>query len=315
MIFLWIVLALVILALAVSYLGFRIACVRGHEYPWEDDAQMQKKIGPSYAALVKGGVDWLRQQRPRDLYLTSYDGLRLHARWVPADCPRGTVILFHGWRSSIVGDFSPSMPVYHDLGFNLLLVDQRAQNGSAGRYITFGVRESRDARPWVELHNREFGPEPVFLGGVSMGATTVLMAAGGPLPENVRGIMADCGFSSPWEIMAAVAKHRAHLPAFPMLYLVNFWCRLLAGFDGKEGSTVQAMARNRLPVFFAHGQADNFVPWAMTQAAYDAADCEKELLLVPGAGHGRSYLVDQERYLQMLERFLNRNLPANAIPR
>lgn len=148
-----------------------------------------------------------------------------------------------------------------------------------------------------------------------MGATTVLMAAGGPLPENVRGIMADCGFSSPWEIMAAVAKHRAHLPAFPMLYLVNFWCRLLAGFDGKEGSTVQAMARNRLPVFFAHGQADNFVPWAMTQAAYDAADCEKELLLVPGAGHGRSYLVDQERYLQMLERFLNRNLPANAIPR
>ena len=75
------------------------------------------------------------------------------------------------------------------------------------------------------------------------------------------------------------------------------------------------MALNRLPVFFAHGQADNFVPWAMTQAAYDAADCEKELLLVPGAGHGRSYLVDQERYLQMLERFLNRNLPANAIPR
>ena len=134
MIFLWIVLALVILALAVSYLGFRIACVRGHEYPWEDDAQMQKKIGPSYAALVKGGVDWLRQQRPRDLYLTSYDGLRLHARWVPADCPRGTVILFHGWRSSIVGDFSPSMPVYHDLGFNLLLVDQRAQTGSPGRY-------------------------------------------------------------------------------------------------------------------------------------------------------------------------------------
>ena len=97
MIFLWIVLALVILALAVSYLGFRIACVRGHEYPWEDDAQMQKKIGPSYAALVKGGVDWLRQQRPRDLYLTSYDGLRLHARWVPADCPRGTVSLIRNF--------------------------------------------------------------------------------------------------------------------------------------------------------------------------------------------------------------------------
>lgn len=76
---------------------------------------------------MKDGVDWLRQQQPRDLYLTSYDGLRLHARWVPAAQARGTVILFHGWRSSIVGDFSPSMPVYHNLGFNLLLVDQRAR--------------------------------------------------------------------------------------------------------------------------------------------------------------------------------------------
>ena len=175
--------------------------------------------------------------------------------------------------------------------------------------MTFCVRESQDVRSWIALDNPEFGPEPVILGGVSMGATTVLMAAGGPLPENVRGIMADCGFSSPWEILAAVAKRRAHLPAFPLLYLVNFWCRLLAGFDGKEASTVQAMSRNRLPVFLAHGQADDFVPWTMTQAAYDAAPCEKELLLVPGAGHGRSYLVDRERYLQMLENFLNRNLP------
>ncbi len=98
---------------------------------------MEKKLGPSHAALVKDGVDWLRRQQPRDLYLTSYDGLRLHARWVPAEHPKGTVVLFHGWRSSIVGDLRPSMPAYHDLGFHLLLVDQRGQNGSEGKYITF----------------------------------------------------------------------------------------------------------------------------------------------------------------------------------
>ena len=84
MIVLWIILALCLLAMVGSYLVFRIACVRGHEYPWEDNDALRKKIGPSYAALVKDGVDWLRQQQPRDLYLTSYDGLRLHARWVPA---------------------------------------------------------------------------------------------------------------------------------------------------------------------------------------------------------------------------------------
>ena len=140
----------------------------------------------------------------------------------------------------------------------------------------------------MELHNREFGPWPVFLGGISMGATTVLLSAGEALPENVRGIVADCGFSSPWEIMAAVGRARVHLPPFPVLYLVKFWCRLLGGFDVKENSTTRAMQRNRLPVFLVHGEADHFVPCAMTQAAYDAAVCEKELLLVPGAGHGRS---------------------------
>ena len=306
---LWIVLAVCLVLIAASYGVFRLACVRGREYPWEDEAVMEKKLGPSHAALVKDDVDWLRRQQPRDLYLTSYDGLRLHARWVPAEHPKGTVVLFHGWRSSIVGDFSPSMPAYHDLGFHLLLVDQRGQNGSEGKYITFGIRESRDVRPWVELHNREFGPWPVFLGGISMGATTVLLSAGESLPENVRGIVADCGFSSPWEIMAAVGREKVHLPPFPVLYLVKFWCRLLGGFDVKENSTTRAMQRNRLPVFLVHGEADHFVPCAMTQAAYDAAVCEKELLLVPGAGHGRSYLVDREQYMEKLEAFLMRNLP------
>lgn len=309
MIGLWIFLGFCVLLLLAGYLVFRIACVRGHEYPWEDNEAMQKKIGPSYAALIRDGVDWLHAHNPRDVYLDSYDGLKLHARWIPAKEARGTIILFHGWRSSIVGDFSPILPVYHAWRFNLLLVDQRSHNGSTGRYITFGIRESRDVAPWVEFHNREFGDFPVFLGGISMGATTILMASGGFLPANVRGLVADCGFSSPWDIMKEVGRTRAHLPPFPILYLANFWCRLAAGFDAREDSTLRAMKSNRLPILFIHGQADHFVPCTMTQAAYEAAMCEKELILVPGAAHGRSYLVDGPRCRAALERFLERNLP------
>ena len=154
------------------------------------------------------------------------------------------------------------------------------------------------------MHNQTFGPYPVILGGVSMGATTVLMAAGRKLPDNVRGVIADCGFTSPWEIMAAVGRARAHLPAFPLLYLVRVWCRCLGKFDPQAYSTRQAMAGCSLPVFFAHGQADSFVPCWMSQAAYDAAHCPKTLLLVPGAEHGRSFLVDRERYLSMVDNFL-----------
>lgn len=308
MIALWIVLALAAALLAASYIVFSIACVRDKGYPWEDHEAMVKKVGKSYADIIKGGVTWLRRQEPEDLYLTSEDGLKLHARWVPAKNPKGTVILFHGWRSSVVGDFSPSMPEYRKRGFNLLLVDQRAQNGSEGRYITFGIKERRDVKPWVELHNARFGPCPVILGGISMGATTVLMAAGSELPENVRGVVADCGFTSPVEIMKAVGKAKIHFVPRLTLALVNLWCQALAGFDIRAYSTLEAMEQNRLPVFFVHGEADNFVPCEMTLRAYETAKCEKTLLTVPGAGHGRSFLIQRERYLKMLDAFLNQAL-------
>lgn len=307
MIAVWILLGLVLVLLLVS-LGVFLIVSRRKNIPWENHEAMLKQVGESYAGLIQGGVDWLREQKPRELTLTSYDGLRLRGRWVPAENARGTMIFFHGWHSSIVGDFSPSMPEYHAMGFNLLLTDQRSQNGSEGRYITLGIRESRDVAPWVELHNQTFGDDPVFLAGLSMGATTVLMAAGENLPANVRGIVADCGFTSPWEIMASVARERAHLPAFPMVYLVNLWCRILGGFDARENSTVRALEKCRLPVFLAHGEADRFVPCRMSEEAYDAARCPKTLLTVPGAGHGRSYLVQKERYLEMLREFLQKNL-------
>ena len=127
---------------------------------------MEKRVGRSYAALIRSGVEWIERQNPRDVYLTSADGLRLHARWIPHAHAQGTMILFHGWRSSIVGDFSPSLPEYYARGYNLLLVDQRANNGSQGKYITLGIRESRDVPDWVALHNQTFGPYPVILGGV-----------------------------------------------------------------------------------------------------------------------------------------------------
>ena len=165
MIWLWIGLGL--LLLLGSYLVFCSACVRGKERPWTDHEAMEKRVGRSYAALIRSGVEWIERQNPRDVYLTSADGLRLHARWIPHAHAQGTMILFHGWRSSIVGDFSPSLPEYYARGYNLLLVDQRAHNGSQGKYITLGIRESRDVPDWVALHNQTFGPYPVILGGVA----------------------------------------------------------------------------------------------------------------------------------------------------
>ena len=153
-----------------------------------------------------------------------------------------------------------------------------------------------------------FGPaHPLILGGLSMGAATVLLASDLELPPSVRGIIADCGFSSPYEIMKSVFRaHCRWLPAGPFLALTDVFTRLFAGFSLKGASTLDAVAKTKLPILFIHGTGDTFVPCSMTQAAYDACAAPKQLVLVSDAGHGCSYLVDRPRVQAELAAFLSK---------
>ncbi len=151
---------------------------------------------------------------------------------------------------------------------------------------------------------KRFGQEkPLFL-AVSMGAATVLMASDWDLPENTRGILADCGFTTPWQIMAHVAKRDYHLPAFPLLYVLDIIARLRAGVNLKEADTRTSLQKTRLPVLFFHGKEDDFVPVSMTEENYRACKGEKELHLVSGAGHAQSFGVDPQGCQEAIVRFL-----------
>lgn len=299
---------LLILALAGGYWGFRYACARVPEPDWENERELENSPFSEFAVSIPLGAQWLRKHQAQDVYTTSFDGLRLGGKWVPAEHAKATIILFHGYHSSYLNDFAAIFSMYHSMGLNLLMVRQRAHGESEGKYITFGVRERKDVLSWVEFHNRTHGMDNVFLGGMSMGASTVLFAAGEALPPNVRGITADCGFTSPREIMAQVIRNRFRLPPGPVLPLIGIWTRLLAGFGLDECDTRRTLARTKVPVVLIHGKGDKFVPWAMSQAGYDACGSEKELILVEGAGHGWSYLMDPDRLTSSLVDFFNRNI-------
>lgn len=301
-------LALPAAALAGGYWGFRYACLRGSEPDWEDEEALRRTAYAEFAESLPVAAKWLRDHGAEDVETTSFDGLRLRGKWVPAKEPRATIILFHGYRTHYLHDFAGIFSMYHSMGLNLLLVRQRAHGESEGKYITFGVRERRDAVSWVAFHNRVHGMDNVFLGGMSMGASTVLFAAGEDLPPNVRGITADCGFTSPKEIMAKVIRKDFHLPPALVLPLLGFWTRTVGGFRLTECDSRSTLARSRVPVIFIHGKADTFVPCRMSQSGYDACTSEKELHLIEGAGHGRSYLFEPDRLTRALVDFFNRNL-------
>ena len=239
-----------------------------------------------------------------DVYIRSDDGLKLHGLWIPAENPKGTVLFAHGYRNTYLVDFALAMEFYHNKGMNLLIPDQRCHGQSEGLYITFGVKESGDMHNWIKFHNETLANCPVMLSGLSMGASTMLYLADQDLPDNVRGIIADCGFTSPKDILTSVFKAVIHAPPVFCLWITNICCHVFAGFGLQEKDSRLALQNSKVPVFIVHGKDDNFVPCQMSQQAHDACTGIKEILLVEGADHGVSFVVDRETYIARIEKFL-----------
>ncbi len=234
----------------------------------------------------------------------SDDGLKLAAKYYQTAPGAPVQIMFHGYKGNPLRDFSGGLPLALKTGCNVLLVDQRAHGLSEGQSLSFGVKERHDCLTWVRYATERFGNVPIVLVGLSMGAATVLMASDLPLPANVVGIVADCGYSSPRAIIRKVMAD-IHYPGF--LYpLVRLGGLLFAGFDLESSSPVQSLANTDIPVLLLHGEDDRFVPCDMSRENYAACRSEKLLVTVPGAGHGLAYMVGPEIYRDAVQTFVRK---------
>ena len=299
-----IVIGIILLMLASGVCIFCIACCRGKEIDWLDERAVSSTPYGKYYSRIVAADRFLKDNGAQDVFISAADGVRLHGLWIPAQNAKGTIILMHGYRSTYLVDFSMALEIYLRAGLNLLIPDQRAHGRSEGRYITFGVKESRDLLAWIGFHNRNFGQFPLILNGLSMGASTVLFAADEDLPANVKGIIADCGFTSPKEILCQVYKNETHLPPCLSMWAVELWARALAGFSIRGKDSRASLSQTNIPVLLVHGRADSFVPCAMTEEAYAACRSKKHMLLVDGAEHGVSYVHDRDGYIRAVNDFL-----------
>ena len=287
---------------------FCLGCVRGKDMPWLVQEEIEKTSYGCFYECMADADRWLREHDAREVFIQSHDGLKLCAQWVPADQARGTVLLAHGYRSTKLLDFGAAFELCHNLGLNLLIPDQRSHGKSQGKYITFGVKESRDMLGWLRFHQQQVGSYPVILFGLSMGASTVMYLADEDLPDNVKGIIADCGFTSPKEILTRVYRKVIHLPPEPTIWAAGLFTRLFAGFRLTQKDTRKTLAKNHLPILLIHGTADEFVPCQMTRQSYKACAGPKELLLVEGAAHGVSFLKDPDTYCSRVCGFIEKCL-------
>ena len=308
----WIILGIcvgVLLLLLVAAVFFFRFSIRRYRVEGDDlQYQRQDSIWHPYGDRMEQAQEFIRTHTAERIKMPSFDGLELTALYLPAEKePKGVIVAFHGYRSLATIDFAMEVEFFHDLGYHVLLPYQRSHGESQGKYITYGAKERFDCRDWAHYAARRFGKKlPLFLAGISMGCATVVMASGLDLPENTRGIVADCGFTSPWEIMAHVAKRDYHLPPFPLLYLMDLVARVRAGFALKEADTRKALEKNKLPILFIHGEEDDFVPVWMTKENYRVCRGEKQLYLVKGAAHALSFAVDTPGCKKVIREFLEK---------
>lgn len=296
---------LAVLVLAAAYVCFHITFYmpEKNKHP---QAEYDLPSGEAYGPYAERMIGWMKEVRgmPREeMEITTFDGLKLKGTYYEYAPGAPIELLFHGYRGTAERDLCGGVQRCFKLGRSALLVDQRASRRSEGHVITFGVREHKDCLRWVEYVVQRFGPQVrIILGGISMGATTVLMAAGEPLPPNVIGVLADCGFSSGKDIICKVIR-QMRLPVKPVYALIRLGGRVYGGFDIKASNAEAALKKCKVPVIFLHGKEDNFVPWQMSQINYEACAAEKKLVCIPGADHGLSYLVDPSGYLEALRDF------------
>ena len=302
---LWILLGLAAAVLAAAYWCFRLAFYVPPRKALPSDV-IETPEGEIYEPYREKMENWIREARAmphENVQITSFDGLKLQGKFYEYAPGAPMELMFHGYRGSAERDMSGGVQRCFKVGRSALVVEQRCSRDSEGNVITFGVNEHRDCLKWVEFMIEHFGPDvKIILTGISMGASTVLTAGGQPLPQNVIGILADCGYTSAKDIIYQVIRQMG-LPPKLSYPFVKLGARLFGHFDLDETSPIEAVKKCAVPVIFFHGESDDFVPCDMSRENFEACASRKRLVTIPGAGHGLSYAVEPQRYLEELRDF------------
>lgn len=247
------------------------------------------------------------EHTPEHVYIKSHDGLKLHALMVKSEQPDE-----HRWLIGVHGYMADCEEMcwrngeFYRMGFNVIFPDLRGHGESEGKYVGMGWHDRLDVMSWIDHIIKMDSDAEIVLFGVSMGGATVMMASGEDLPENVKAIVEDCGYTSVKDILTYQAKQMYHVPYWPLVATASLISKFKNGYSFDEGSSVEQVRRSKTPTIFIHGSSDDFVPFSMLDKVYEAASCEKEKLVIEGAEHARAMDTDPKLYWGTIKEFLGR---------
>ena len=275
----------------------------------------ETEMKQNLTAMTVVGKVWGRQQGIEHVEILSEDGYRLRGVLMQASGdaaeagqksagPHRWVVLLHGYTGSKEMMYGYAYWYWMN-GYSVLAPDFRCQGESEGDYIGLGATDSKDLAGWIGLILQRDPQAEIVLHGLSMGASTALLYCGQEnVPDNIKAVISDCAFTDAYSMFKEKIGSWFHLPAFPVVDSAELMIRLRAGYDLKETSPLKAVSTSSVPTLFIHGEEDRMIPVSMCRELYDAASCEKEIMIVEGAGHAQAADKDPARYFEEVEKFL-----------
>lgn len=254
--------------------------------------------------IYQDAKNWLNQNG-QNVSIVSYDGLKLHGTLVDNQSDV-YVIMVHGYRGDGASIISPIKKM-NNKGYNLLIPDLRGHGESEGDYIGMGWDDRHDILQWVNFL-LDINPNiSIVLYGVSMGGATVMNVAGEDTPHQVKAVIEDCGYTSVWDLFKAHIDMN-NLESEIALRMASFATRLRAGYAIEDDQPIEQVKKSKVPILFIHGDQDDFVPFSMLDDLYNAANCEKQKLIIQGASHANSCSVNTKLYYQTIFDFIENSV-------
>ena len=300
------------LPVLISWLVYRKAFHSPDRTQNNDHAVIMSEQMEPFSDWIHELIDTFQARPFEPVSIRSHDGLKLAGRYYHRKDGAPLIICFHGYRGTPIRDFAGGSLINLNAGYNVLMIYERAHGESEGHAITFGIEERKDVLSWIEYAVDRFGPDvKILLNGISMGAATVLMASGLPLPSNVKGIVADCPYTSPRAIIRKVCREDLGIPALPAWPFLLLGARLFGHFRlNTAADASRAVKRSPVPILLIHGDDDRFVPLSMSLEIARSNPGKIDLQIFHGAGHGISYLTDPVRYEETVLKFYRKCLNA-----
>lgn len=245
----------------------------------------------------------------QDVEIAGRDGIVLQGTYIEDQRgSRHTVILLHGLyhnRSMCL----PYVGIYRNLGYNVLLADQRGHGESGGR-TEWGVQEVDDIGQWMKWLKEKDASMDVGLHGISLGAAMALLYAGSDAGRDTAFVVADSSYGNivslgREKLMAAARDDRL---IWEYDILMPFFQGAMWYHTGKFLSDIepaQAVRSIRCPVLFLHGQEDRLVPVKTVWSLYEnCASPEKYIHIFEDSPHAVGISANRQEYRQIVTEFL-----------